>query len=77
MAFRLADGARLQRRFDQHTPMRVLFDFVEAQSGRAAERISLATSFPKRTFTDPNDSRSLLECGLHPAAVLFVHEADS
>lgn len=38
---------------------------------------SMSTNFPRRTYTEADQHLSVVEAGLHPQVVLFVHDLDA
>jgi len=71
---RLPDGTRLNRRFLANEPLQVLFDFIEVSAGEGAhmDTLEVATTHPRRVYTDPR--QTFREAGLVPQAMLFVKE---
>lgn len=41
------------------------------------KNFSMSTNFPRRTYTPADDGLSVVEAGLHPQVVLFVHDLDA
>jgi FAS-associated factor 2 len=68
---RLTDGQKIQRRFRFEDKMSFVFEFVAAKDP-TTEKYSLVTHFPRKAYTDPN--QTVKEAGLTPQALLFVEE---
>jgi UBX domain len=69
------------RRFDKSLPVRAIADYLELQlieSDSSIQRFSLSTNYPKRTFSSSEELATTIDAaGLHPQAVLFVHDLDA
>ncbi|CAM9184440.1 unnamed protein product [Choristocarpus tenellus] len=69
---RLGDGSRVRRRFLCSDPLEQVFDWADVQGVDLGEQ-RLASSFPKASFSHPEDSlKTIEEAGLGKQAMLFV-----
>ena len=80
LRLQLPSGMKLDRRFSKAEKLSAIVDyillyFLDNEIG--IERVSLSTNFPKRTYGESEMHLSLEEAGLHPQAVLFVHDLDA
>jgi UBX domain len=61
--------------------VQAIADYLELQlieSDSSIQRFSLSTNYPKRTFASSKDLAETIDAaGLHPQAVLFVHDLDA
>ena len=57
-------------------PVQEAWDWVASLDHVDAVRFHLASSFPRKVFTDQEQRNSLVELGLAPQAALFVQLAD-
>jgi FAS-associated factor 2 len=78
LRLQLPNGSKIDRRFLATQTVEEIRDFIDVYFGDndiSIETYSLATNYPKRTYDDP--SICLTEAGLHPQAVLYVHDLDA
>jgi hypothetical protein len=86
--FVLPSGMKLDRKFysDQTLKSLKAFLFLHFQQGTnhnnnnnqpAIVNIGLSTNFPKKTFTEEDDDKTLQEVGLAPQAALMVQDLDA
>ena len=76
---RLPTGVRLRRRFEDSTPVSLLFEFVEVSwqpaKGTKAADFALSTDFPKRVFDQDEVKESgttLADQGLGPQQLFMI-----
>ena len=72
---KLADGRRLDRRFAKESPLEHVVEWVEGEEPSIGE-FDLVSNYPRQTFGAERRAESLEALGLHPQAMLFVHEID-
>ncbi|KAK1928344.1 Ubiquitin recognition factor in ER-associated degradation protein 1 [Phytophthora citrophthora] len=74
VVLRMAEG-QFTRRFAHSSPLRSVFDFVEALTGEEAQQFQLAASYPRRLFAVDAADKSLQELGLNGRQeALFVEK---
>lgn len=64
------------RNFASETPLQEAWDWVASLDQVDAVKFHLASSFPRKVFTDEELRSTLVELGLAPQAALFVQVAD-
>ncbi|CAN0017958.1 unnamed protein product, partial [Hapterophycus canaliculatus] len=78
----LPNGSKVDRRFDGDGTVGEIRGFVTLHlqdNDIPIKNFSMSTNFPRRTYVqeDGDDDLSVVEAGLHPTAVLFVHDLDA
>ncbi|RLN84449.1 hypothetical protein BBJ28_00025728, partial [Nothophytophthora sp. Chile5] len=72
---RMPGGAQAPRRFLHSSPLRSIFEFVEALTGDGARHFQLAATYPRRIFGVDAADKSLQELGLNGRQeALFVEK---
>jgi len=71
LVIRLPNGTRLQRSFDIHNKVQVVYDYI-ISNNIEIEDFVIATNYPRKVFSDANIT--LQEAGLVPQASLFIEE---
>ena len=83
LQLKLPNGKKLLRRFPKRATLLNVRDFIDtslSENGMNGMYIySLNLNFPKRTFypNDEDNSLSMENSGLHPQAVLFIHNLNA
>lgn len=71
----------MDRRFDEDGTVGEIRGFVTLHlhdNDIPIRNFSISTNFPRRTYDqDGDDALSMGEAGLHPTALLFVHDLDA
>lgn len=62
---RLPGGNQATRRFLHESPLRLVFDFIEALTGDAANKFQVAATYPRRLFGVDSAQQSLKQLGLN------------
>eukprot|EP00968_Pinguiococcus_pyrenoidosus_P009188 scaffold719_cov226-Pinguiococcus_pyrenoidosus.AAC.4 len=78
LRFQFPNGQKVTRRFQQDETVGSVKTFLEvhcADNDFALQTLGISSSHPKRDYD--NDSETLVECGLHPQAALFVRDLDA
>ncbi len=68
--------ARMQSLAILVLPVQEAWDWVASLDQIDAVKFHLASSFPRKVFTDQEQKNTLVELGLAPQAALFVQVAD-
>ena len=83
LQLKLPNGKKLLRRFPKRATLLNVRDFVDTSLSENGmndiDSYSLNLNFPKRTFypNDEDNSLSMENSGLHPQAVLFIHNLNA
>ncbi|CAM9501056.1 unnamed protein product [Chrysoparadoxa australica] len=80
LRIQLPHGSKLDRRFMKDDLLREVRSFIALyflEEDSHIERFSISTNFPKRTYEEEEDGLTLAEAGLHPQALLFIHDLDA
>jgi len=72
LAIRFSDGRRVTRRFYQTDKLKDLFIFIRTKE--ILPQYTVATHYPRKTFSEQAGEQTLLEVGLCPHAAVFVEE---
>lgn len=75
-----AHDAQVDRRFNEDGNVGEIRGFVTLHlhdSEIDIKNFSMSTNFPRRTYGEEDDALSMTEAGLHPTAMLFVHDLDA
>lgn len=70
----------MDRRFEADATVAEVRGFLAlhlADNDIPIKNFSITTNFPRRSYTEADDALSVVEAGLHPQAVLFVHDLDA
>ncbi|CAM9395024.1 unnamed protein product [Scytosiphon promiscuus] len=78
----LPNGSKVERRFDGDGTVGEIRGFVTLyleDNDIPIKNFSMSTNFPRKTYSqeDGDDALSVVEAGLHPTAMLFVHDLDA
>jgi len=78
LVIKLADGRRLDRRFEKSCLLQAAIAFVESEDPDLYDGadFELVSNYPRKVFTSAMFGQTLEELGLHPAATLFTKETD-
>lgn len=72
--------SKVDRRFPADGTVGEIRGFVSLyleDNNIAITNFSMSTNFPRKTFAESEDAQSVVEAGLHPTAMLFVHDLDA
>ncbi|EJU03873.1 hypothetical protein DACRYDRAFT_115179 [Dacryopinax primogenitus] len=73
LQIRLANGGPYTTTLSSDAPLSEVAEFIAAQNlAFDADRVTLSTHFPRKTFTQADMRRTLRELGLTPSAVLIA-----
>lgn len=71
---------QVDRRFEADATVEEVRGFLMLYLGDndiPIKNFSMTTNFPRRTYTEADNALSVVEAGLHPQAVLYVHDLDA
>lgn len=76
--FKKPDGDTEMHTFNSIDTFQILRNYVQESvlAGLAIEKFTLATSFPRKEFTDDDNIKTLLELDLSPTAVILIIPSD-
>lgn len=79
LQFRFSTGEIKTHNFNCQDQLIVVRQFVKSEllTGTGIRDFILATTYPKREFTGEDDTKSLVELGLYPSAVILVIAKES
>lgn len=72
LQFKLPDGSTRLNEFSNGSSLQEVRNYVSQTLGFAANGFVLSTTFPKRTFTNDDNSKTMSELGLVPNAVMLI-----
>ncbi|KAI8145392.1 hypothetical protein BJV82DRAFT_666651 [Fennellomyces sp. T-0311] len=70
--FKLSDGSAVRHEFEATALLSELFAFAKEKEGKEAEQIHLISAFPKREFTEDEESMTVRDAGFVPNVSLNV-----
>lgn len=76
----LTVSPQVGRRFHEDSTVGEIRGFVTLyleDNAIPIKNFSMSTNFPRRTFISDDDQLSVKNAGLHPTAMLFVHDLDA
>ncbi|CAM9239967.1 unnamed protein product [Discosporangium mesarthrocarpum] len=77
----LPNGSKVDRRFGKDEKVGQVRSFLNIHfesAGIPITNFSMSTNFPRKTYAQgQDDGLTLVEAGLHPQSVLYVHDLDS
>ncbi|CAH1773225.1 unnamed protein product [Owenia fusiformis] len=72
LQFRLPDGSSVNQNFPSSQPLSTARDFIAEQIQNRIPQFTMATTFPRREFTQGDMSQSLLDLQLAPSAAIVI-----